>query len=105
MFPPSQYQLENQGFGWEQKRLLVILVTGWVGEDPKTWYRYRLGCPPSQDSSHHQDYYIFRIGDPNLNLYLLGGGTIQSIDIVFLAYFQSFGLQHFGPANLLELRS
>ena len=23
-----------------------------------------LGCPPSQDASHHQDYYIFRIGDP-----------------------------------------
>ena len=30
-----------------------------------------MGCPPSQDSSHHQDfYYIFRIGDPNLNLHL-----------------------------------
>ena len=23
-----------------------------------------LGCPPAQDSSHHHDYYIFRIGDP-----------------------------------------
>ncbi len=30
---------------------------------------FNLGCPlPS--SSHHQDYYIFRIGDPNLNLHL-----------------------------------
>ena len=25
-----------------------------------------LGCPPTQDASHHQDYpYIFRIGAPN----------------------------------------
>ena len=29
-----------------------------------------LGCPPAQDASHHQDYYIFRIGYPNLNLHL-----------------------------------
>ena len=27
-------------------------------------WEYKLGCPPSQDASHHQDYYIFRIGDP-----------------------------------------
>ena len=31
---------------------------------------YDLGLPPTQDSSHHQDYYIFRIGNPNLNLHL-----------------------------------
>ena len=23
---------------------------------------YSLGCPPAQDSSHHQDYYIFSRG-------------------------------------------
>ena len=23
---------------------------------------YNLGCPPAQDSSHHQDYYIFSRG-------------------------------------------
>ena len=37
-----------------------------------------LGCPPAQDSSHHQDCYVFRIGDPELNLHLpllLGGET------------------------------
>ena len=46
---------------------------------------YRLGCPPSQDSSHHQDdTTIFRIGDPELNLHLpqlLGGGTTQAISV------------------------
>ena len=31
---------------------------------------YNLGCPQAQDASHHQDYYIFRIGDPGLNLHL-----------------------------------
>ena len=35
----------------------------------KKWWDI-LGCPPSQYASHHQDYYIFRIGDPNLNLHL-----------------------------------
>ena len=25
--------------------------------------------PPPQDASHHQDYYTFRIRDPNLNLH------------------------------------
>ncbi len=29
-----------------------------------------LGSPPSLTHSHHQDYYIFRIGNPTLNLYL-----------------------------------
>ena len=37
---------------------------------------HSLGCPPSQDASHHQDYYIFSRGIPiNLHLpQLLGGG-------------------------------
>ena len=30
---------------------------------------YGLGCPPCQDSSHLQDCYVFRLGDPNLNLH------------------------------------
>ena len=45
-------------------------------------YSYNLGCPPSQDSSHHQDDITFLVGDPNLNLHLpqlLGGGTTQVI--------------------------
>ena len=45
---------------------------------------YRLGCPHSQDSSHHQDYEPFLVGDPNLNLHLpelLGGGTTQAISV------------------------
>ena len=29
-----------------------------------TGYGYVLGCPPSQDSSHHQDYETFFVGDP-----------------------------------------
>ena len=24
-----------------------------------TWVSYKLGCPPSQDASHHQDYETF----------------------------------------------
>ena len=31
--------------------------------------QYRLGCPPAQDASHNQEYDIFRLGDPNLNLH------------------------------------
>ncbi len=31
---------------------------------PRNLWHYDLGCPPSQD------YYIFRIGNPNLNLHL-----------------------------------
>ncbi len=36
-----------------------------------------LGCPPSQDASHHQDDITFLVGDPEPNLHLpqlLGGG-------------------------------
>ena len=43
-----------------------------------------VGTTPSQDASHHQDYYIFRIGDPELNLHLpqlLEGGTTQRISV------------------------
>ena len=39
-----------------------------------------LGVAPSQDASDHQDSYMFRIGNPNLNLHLpliLGGGHTQ----------------------------
>ena len=35
-----------------------------------TYYGYSLGCTPAQDASHHQHYYIFRCGDPELNLHL-----------------------------------
>ena len=47
--------------------------------------RYTLGCPPSQDSSHHQDYYICRIGDPYKPSFplLLGRGTTQGIYTVY----------------------
>ena len=49
---------------------------------PYTSNWYVLDVAPSQDSSDHQDYYIFRIGDPNLNLHLpllLGGGHTQDM--------------------------
>ena len=36
---------------------LTSLFTKNIGSDFGT--RYTLGCPPSQDASHHQDYYIF----------------------------------------------
>ena len=44
---------------------------------------YVLGCPPSQDSSHHQDYEPFLVGDsyePSFPL-LLGGGTTQCMSV------------------------
>ncbi len=31
---------------------------------------HTLGLPPTQDSSHHQDYEPFLVGNPNLNLHL-----------------------------------
>ena len=43
-----------------------------------------LDVAPSQDASDHQDYYMFRIGDSELNLHfplLQGGGHIQYIYI------------------------
>ncbi len=42
---------------------------------------HTLGCPPSQVASDHQDYYIFRIGNPELNLhfhYYWEGGQPKS---------------------------
>ena len=63
--------------------MCVWFFVGLVGKLLKRRFYYSrevLGCPPSQDSSHHQDYYFFRIGNPNLNLHLpqlLGGGTTQ----------------------------
>ena len=49
-----------------------------------------VGTTPSQDASHHQDYYEpFLVGDPNLNLHLpqesWEGGTTQSIRILAAA--------------------
>ncbi len=41
--------------------------------------------PPSQDASDHQEYDIFRLGDPELNLHfplLLGGGHPQCIVVI-----------------------
>ena len=43
------------------------------------WVKYgnKLGLPPTQDSSHHQDYEPFLVGNPELNVHLpllLGGG-------------------------------
>ena len=31
----------------------------------RCFLRFRLGCPPSQDASHHQDYEPFLVGDPS----------------------------------------
>ena len=48
---------------------------------------YNLGCPPAQDASHHQDYDMFRIGDPETEpsfaTGILGGGTTQLIMDIF----------------------
>ena len=34
----------------------------WMNLDPLL--QYSLGCPPSQDASHHEDYEPFLVGDP-----------------------------------------
>ena len=34
------------------------------------------GVAPSQDASHHQDYEIFLVGDPELNLHLHSFATV-----------------------------
>ena len=51
-------------------------------------FGYILGCPPAQDTSQHrqhQDYYICRLGNPNLNLhlplFLAGGDNPQYIHL------------------------
>ena len=50
---------------------MAMLVLGRVS----TYTAYTLGLPPTQDASHHQDYYIFSRGIPiNLHLPLLLGG-------------------------------
>ena len=44
----------------------------------------KLGCPLSQDASHHQDDITFLVGNPELNLHLpqlLGGGETQMINL------------------------
>ena len=57
---------------------------------------YDLGVAPSQDASDRQDYYIFRIGDPNLNLHLQlaswEGATPEGYDKgihSFISYFHT----------------
>ena len=48
----------------------------------ENWMKHSLGCPPSQDSSHHQDYYIFSRESqpkPSFATGILGGGTPQNI--------------------------
>ena len=60
-------------------------------------YRNRLGVAPSQDSSHHQEYETFLVGDPELNLHfplLLGGGHILEIELYItcnVLFFQTKG--------------
>ena len=71
-----------------------------------------LGCPPSQDASHHQDYYIFSKGSrtkPSFATGILGGGTTQEImirHVLFRCVFcfgflglDCFGLLLFGGGN------
>ena len=50
---------------------------------------YILGVARSHDASDHQDSYIFRIGDPNLNLHvplLEGGASPQCVQYVYCIY-------------------
>ena len=50
---------------WSQTRhKLVKAIHSFVRIFAWFLHAFNLGCPPSQDASHHQDYYIFSIGDP-----------------------------------------
>ena len=63
--------------------------------------KFTLGVAPSQDSSDHQNCYIFRIGDPNLNLHLpllLGGGHIQNIPYLWTP--KPWKMKVLGPTNM-----
>ena len=54
----------------------------WVCFCMINWSENIISVVPRQDSSHHQDYEQFLVGDPELNLHLpqlLGGGTTQNI--------------------------
>ena len=46
---------------WNKSRNRLVLWNDMI-------YEYNLGVAPSHDASDHQDYYTFRIGDPELNL-------------------------------------
>ena len=80
---------------WENGAVWLLPLTSNSHQDDKL-HVYILGCPPSQDASHHQEYYIFRIGNPELNLHLpqlLGGGTTQFIlSRGFQTYKHSFAI-------------
>ena len=64
-------------------RKAVVIEVGLAPyQEPQ--FTYILGCPPAQDSSHHQDCYVF--SDPNLNykpsfatIASWEGGTTQPI--------------------------
>ena len=56
---------------------------------------YNLGCPPSQDSSHHQDYYIFSRGSqPKPSFATVAGRgdnpTYTSLFCWFLSFLYTF---------------
>ncbi len=56
---------------------------------------YNLGCPPSQDSSHHQDYYIFSRGSqPKPSFATVTGRgdnpTYNSLFCWFLSFLYTF---------------
>ena len=59
---------------WSQVYELTIMKSSFTKRslmmDIISHIEHRLGCPPSQDSSHHQDYEPFLVGNPNLNLHL-----------------------------------
>ena len=62
------YFLKKRGVGW--KKTTNLFLGFWVQPGMPTWSwflfaktnscnTYKLGLPPTQDASHHQDYYIF----------------------------------------------
>ena len=63
-FPPIvlSWWLESQGVvGFFGKKVGAKI---WKGPLVGLFRGYILGCPPSQDASHHQVYYIFSRGIP-----------------------------------------
>ena len=80
-FTTGQYILKREALGkllrWVANSKIPLVCDLGTMDVPERklgskWLRsmgYNLGCPPSQDSSHHQDCYVL-VWNPNLNLHL-----------------------------------
>ncbi len=64
---------------WYKGLMLFGSCKGWLSYYGSIM-RYDLGCPPAQDSSHHQDYYIFSRGSQPKPSFATGRGDNPRYD-------------------------